>query len=316
MLIKGESMGMNKMQANICLICVTLLWSTEVIIFACIPNNVAPFATTAITNLIGAALLFLFFFKRIRAEIKKGGKKLLLRILLLSVLNCTYNVMYLYGLKTFDVSTGAFTISMTGVILPVILFMSKKDVQKKTWVSAGLVFAGIIVSYIGKIGSINIFGLIMLVGGCVVRAGYIIKLNDYAREHDPVSLSAFISLLVGVYSFIFWLCMQPATFAAIEWNTQIIASLFIYAYFIVAFAQTLNIFAQRRASAASSTIIYSLEIVFSLIWGMIMPESMVERVTPDIFMMLGVAFILLGNLSEIIDFSHLQKQKKGREKIG
>ena len=309
-------MGMNKMQANICLVCVTLLWSTEVIIFACIPDNLVPFATTAITNLIGALLLFLFFFKRIRAEIKNGGKKLLLRILFLSVLNCGYNVMYIYGLKTFDVSTGAFTISMTGVILPVLLFMGKKKVQKKTWFSAGMVFAGILVSYISKIGHINPFGLLMIVGGCVIRAVYIIKLNDYAREHDPVSLSAFISLFVGVFSFIIWLCMQPATFAAIEWNSQIIASLFIYAYFIVALAQTLNIFAQRRANAASATIIYSLEIIFSLIWGMIMPESMVERVKPDIFMMLGVVFILLGNLSEIIDFSHFKSLKKGREKIG
>ena len=64
----GDRMGMNKLQANICLVCVTLLWSTEVIIYACIPDSVIPFATTAITSLIGAALLFLCFFKRIKAS--------------------------------------------------------------------------------------------------------------------------------------------------------------------------------------------------------------------------------------------------------
>ena len=52
---------MNKLQANLCLICVTMLWSTEVIIFACIPDDVVPFATTSITNIIGALLLFLCF---------------------------------------------------------------------------------------------------------------------------------------------------------------------------------------------------------------------------------------------------------------
>ena len=64
---------MNKLQANLCLLCVTLLWSTEVIIFAVIPDSVEPFATTAITSLIGGALLCLCFFKRIKAALKSGG---------------------------------------------------------------------------------------------------------------------------------------------------------------------------------------------------------------------------------------------------
>ena len=118
------------------------------------------------------------------------------------------------------------------------------------------------------------------------------------------------------FSFIIWFTIQPATFTAIEWNAQIIASLFIYAYFIVVVAQTLNIFAQRRANAASATIIYSLEIVFSLIWGITMPSNLVEPITPDIFMLIGVAFVILGNIAEIIDFSRLKTIMKGRERIG
>ena len=245
-----------------------------------------------------------------------GRKKLLLRALLLSVLNCGYNIMYLYGLDYFDVSTGAFTISMTVVILPVILLMSKKNVSKRTWLSALMVLIGIAVSYAGKIGSINPYGVIMLVGGCVIRAVYIIKLNDYAREHDPVTLSGLISLIVGTISYVIWFTFQPATFGAIEWNSQIIASLFIDAYFIVVFAQTLNIFAQRRANAATATVIYSLEIVFSLIWGLTMPPNLVAPITPDGFMLVGVAFIVLGNLAEIIDFSQVKTMMKGRERIG
>ena len=292
---------MNKMQANLCLICVTLLWSTEVIIFACIPDTVVPFATTAITSLIGAALLFFCFFRRITSALKKSGKKILLTGLLLSVLNCGYNVLYQYGLKEFDVSTGAFTISMTVVILPVILMMRRQNVGKKTWISAIFVLVGIVVSYLGRIGSLNIPGLLVLIGGCIVRAVYIIKLNEVARQYDPVSISALIAAFVGVISFVIWFVLQPSTFAAIEWNSQIIASLFIHAYFIVMFAQTINIFAQRNATPAAATIIYSMEIIFSLIWGMTMPSTIVTPVTPDVFMVIGAAFIVLGNLWEIVD---------------
>ena len=282
--------------------CVTLLWSTEVIIFACIPDVVSPFATTAITSLIGAVILILCFFKRIKASLKSGGKKILLTGILLSVLNCGYNVVYQYGLKQFDVSTGAFTISMTVVILPVLLMMKRESVDKKTWISAALVFAGIIVSYLGRLGSISIPGLLLLVGGCIIRAYFIIRLNDAARVFDPVSISAMIALFVGVISFGMWFVTDPSTFGSIEWNTQIIASLFIYAYFIVAFAQTLNIFAQRSATPAAATIIYSLEIIFSLIWGMTMPPDIVTPVTPDFFMIIGAASIVLGNLAETVDF--------------
>ncbi len=293
---------MNKMQANLCLICVTLLWSTEVIIFACIPDTVVPFATTAITSLIGAALLFFCFFRRITSAVKKSGKKILLTGLLLSVLNCGYNVLYQYGLKEFDVSTGAFTISMTVVILPVILLMMRRqNVGKKTWISAIFVLVGIVVSYLGRIGSLNIPGLLVLIGGCIVRAVYIIKLNEVARQYDPVSISALIAAFVGVISFVIWFVLQPSTFAAIEWNSQIIASLCIHAYFIVMFAQTINIFAQRNATPAAATIIYSMEIIFSLIWGMTMPSTIVTPVTPDVFMVIGAAFIVLGNLWEIVD---------------
>lgn len=309
-------MGMNELQANICLVCVTLLWSTEVIIFACIPDSVVPFATTAITSLIGAVLLFSCFFKRIKAEFRLGKKKLLLRALLLSALNFGYNNLYQFGLDYFDVSTGAFTLSMTVVVLPVILLMYKRNVRKKTWFSAGMVLLGIMASYMGRITSIDPYGFLTLVAGCVIRAVFIIKLNDYSREHDPVTLSALISLFVGTLSYVVWLFIQPTTLAAIEWNVQIIASLFIYAYFIVAFAQTLNIFAQRRANAASATIIYSLEIIFSLIWGTVMPENLVEPVTPDVFMLIGVVFILLGNLAEVVDFSSLKAKMKGRDRVG
>lgn len=293
---------MNKLQANLCLVCVTLLWSTEVIIFACIPDSVAPFATTAITSMIGGVLLLLCFFKRIKTALKNGGKKLLLTGVLLSVLNCGYNVMYQYGLKEFDVSSGAFTISMTVVILPVILMMKRQSVDKKTWVSAILVLAGIVISYLGKLGTISVPGLLMLIGGCVIRAYYIIRLNEAAREFDPVPLSALIAVIVGIFSFVIWFVMQPATFGAIEWDTRIVASLFIHAYFIVMFAQTLNIFAQRNATPAAATIIYSLEIIFSLIWGMTMPASIVTPITPDVFMLIGAAFIVLGNLAEILSF--------------
>lgn len=294
---------MNKLQANLCLICVTLCWSSEVIIYACIPDDILPFATTAITNAIAAVILAACFFKRLKTELRRSSKKLLLRCLLLGAMNCVYNSLYLYGLNYLDVSTGAFTLSMTIVVLPVVLLTMRKTVSKKTWLSVALALSGIVIALGSNLAGMHIGGVLFMLLGCIVRAVFIVRLNDYAKEHDAVTLSVFISVFVAVISFVIWFILQPATFSAIPWSGTIIASLFIYAYFIIAFAQTLNIFAQKRATAAGATIIYSLEIAFSLIWGAVLPENLVERVIPSPLQMVGALLIVAGSMVEILDFS-------------
>ncbi len=305
---------MNRLQANLCLICVTLCWSTEVIIFSCIPDSVLPFATTFICNAIATVVLAACFFKRIKREMSKSSKKILLKCLLLGVLNCAYNALYMYGLKSFDVSTGAFTFSMTVVVLPVVLITMRKSVGVKTWISVALVLSGIVIALGGSLTQIPYAGLLFMLLGCIIRSVFIVKLNDFAREHDSITLSVFISAFVAVISFVIWFVLQPSTFATIPWSSTIIASLFIHAYFIVAFAQTLNIFAQRRATATESTIIYSLEIVFSLIWGAVLPENLVDRAIPTPFHIIGAVLIVAGSLVEIIEFKGKRRLKNVSEK--
>ena len=305
---------MNRLQANLCLICVTLCWSTEVIIFSCIPDSVLPFATTFICNAIATVVLAACFFKRIKREMSKSSKKILLKCLLLGVLNCAYNALYMYGLKSFDVSTGAFTFSMTVVVLPVVLITMRKSVGVKTWISVALVLSGIVIALGGSLTQIPYAGLLFMLLGCIIRSVFIVKLNDFAREHDSITLSVFISAFVAVISFVIWFVLQPSTFATIPWSGTIIASLFIHAYFIVAFAQTLNIFAQRRATATESTIIYSLEIVFSLIWGAVLPENLVDRAIPTPFHIIGAVLIVAGSLVEIIEFKGKRRLKNVSEK--
>ena len=305
---------MNRLQANLCLICVTLCWSTEVIIFSCIPDSVLPFATTFICNAIATVILAACFFKRIKREMSKSSKKILLKCLLLGVLNCAYNALYMYGLKSFDVSTGAFTFSMTVVVLPVVLLTMRKSVGVKTWISVALVLSGIVIALGGSLTQIPYAGLLFMLLGCIIRSVFIVKLNDFAREHDSITLSVFISAFVAVISFVIWFVLQPSTFATIPWSGTIVASLFIHAYFIVAFAQTLNIFAQRRATATESTIIYSLEIVFSLIWGAVLPENLVDRAIPTPFHIIGAVLIVAGSLVEIIEFKGKRRLKNVSEK--
>lgn len=298
---------MNQFQANLCLLCVTLCWSTEVIIFSCIPASVSPFSVTCITSLVGGALLFLAFFKRVQASFAANWKRLLLRGLDLGILNCLYNVLFQFGLKYFDVTTGAFTICITVTILPFIMLLQRRHVEKKTWLSAFLVLAGIFCACAGVVTRAQVPGLLIIVAGSVLRAVFILRLNQYARENDPVVLSVAMSVVIGVMAFAMWFGTQPATFFGIPWSPSVIACLAIYSYFSITFAQTLNIFAQRRANPMNATIIYAMEIIFSVIWGAVLPSSLIDPVKPTLPLLLGLFFVLIGNLVELGDPMRLFK---------
>ena len=293
---------MNVFQANICLLCVTFCWSTEVILFACIPDSVSPFATTCITSFVGGILLFLCFARRVTAACKEHGKKIIKYVLALAGMNTVYNLFYIFGLRYFDVSTGAFTISMTVVILPVILLTLRQKTSVRTWLSAGLVFAGILVVLIRNASVGQFWGIVFMVLGCIVRAFYIVTLNKAASLFDSLALSSLISLSVGAIAFVPWIITQPAVFAAVPWNKEIIASIAIYSYFIVALAQTLNIAAQKKSTPANATIIYSMEIVFSIIWGAVLPSSIITPVKITLLMMIGAVLVISGNIIEILPF--------------
>ena len=301
---------MNHLQANLCLICVTLCWSTEVIIFSCIPETVTPFATTSITFLVGGGLLLLTFYRRIREGLQTDRRKQLMRCLMLSVINGAYNTMYQFGLADFDVSTGAFTLSLTVVALPIILMIRRTQVERKTWLSSAIVLAGICVALSGMLTRSQLPGLSIIIVGCILRAFYIIKLNQYAREHDPIVLSALICLFGGGIYFFFWMAVQPSTFLGIPWSPTIIASLAIYSYFVVALTITLNTFAQRRATPANATVIYSLEIVFSVLWGALLPASLIDPVTLTPTLVIGVLCVVAGNVVEILDLKKLRPPKR------
>ena len=301
---------MNHLQANLCLLCVTFCWSTEVIIFACIPNTVTPFATTCITFLIGGALLIMAFFKRILSGLRTDFKRQMIRCLFLCVLNGTYNTMYQFGLKSFDVSSGAFTLCLTVVALPVILIVQRSKVERKTWLSALIVLAGICIALSGLLTRDQLPGLIIIAIGCLLRAFYIIKLNQYARDHDPLVISTLICIFGGIISFVFWMGVQPSLFLGISWSPVIIASLVIYGYFVVALTISLNTFAQRRTTPTNATIIYSLEIVFSILWGAVLPDQLITPVQLTPKTVCGVLCVVIGNLVVLFDFNKIRDLRK------
>ena len=302
---------MNRLQANICLLCVTLCWSAEIILFACIPAGVPAFATTCATTFAGSALLAVSFRRRVAAALRSGGWKFPASALLLAALSTSYNTLFLVGVKSFDVASGAFTFCMTVVVLPVVLLSLRRRVAPATWISVVLVLAGICLALGPALRRTHLPGLAIMAVGCLLRAVHIVLLADLVKKHDPIAVAVLVQGFSSVLALGGWAIQDPRLFAGLPVSRALIAAWALYAYFVVAFAQCLNVFAMRRVTAANATVVYSVEIVFSLLWGVFLPEGIVERVVLTPAVAIGALLVVAGSVAEIADFRGLRRAAEG-----
>lgn len=280
------------------------------VLYACIPKGVPAFATSCVTSLAGAALLFVPFRARLAAEVRKGGRRFVGGVLGLAALNAFYNTLYFHGAKSFDVASGAFTFCMTVVVLPVVLLTMRRRVEPGTWLSVALVLAGVVLALGPSLRASQAPGLALMGAGCLLRAVSIVALADMTRRHDPLSLAILLLAFAGAISFVGWAAEDPRLFAGLPPSRTLVAAWAIYAYFIVAFSQTLNVFAMRRVTAANATIVYSVEIVFSICWGALLPANIVERVALTPRIALGAALVVAGSFAEIADFGGRRARRR------
>jgi len=301
----------NRLQANICLLCVTLCWSAEIILFACIPAGVPAFATTCATTFAGSALLAVSFRRRVAAALRSGGWKFPASALLLAALSTSYNTLFLVGVKSFDVASGAFTFCMTVVVLPVVLLSLRRRVAPATWISVVLVLAGICLALGPALRRTHLPGLAIMAVGCLLRAVHIVLLADLVKKHDPIAVAVLVQGFSSVLALGGWAIQDPRLFAGLPVSRALVAAWALYAYFVVAFAQCLNVFAMRRVTAANATVVYSVEIVFSLLWGVFLPEGIVERVVLTPAVAIGALLVVAGSVAEIADFRGLRRAAEG-----
>lgn len=300
---------MTKTQYTILLLSVTLCWSTEMIFLKNIPAEVSSFAVLAMSNGIGTLILSIVFFKHIKNNIKKVY---LLYGVTLAAMNILYNSLIMYSLKFIDSATGSFLISLTIGVIPLLMIFMKRKVTRNNIIGIILIVLGIVLSRDMSSGNGRLAGTAIMLIVCFIRAYYIIKMNDFAKNSDSAVLSVAVGGFVAVISFILWFIVQPKTFFALEYNNAMLSSVFTEGYFICGYAVLINIIAQKYASPTSCSAIYSLQVVFAIIFAAVIPEILGEKTPLTPLRIFACVIIVVGALISEIDFKSLIKLKKRR----
>lgn len=116
-------------------------------------------------------------------------------------------------------------------------------------------------------------------------------------------------------AFVFWLVESPKTFFTITYTNELLANIFLLAFFLKAYAYIMLVYSQKYASPISVTVIASTEPVVTMILALLIPNAFGSTELLSAAKAAGGVFILFGSIFAQTDFFSKIKFKY-EERIG
>ena len=108
--------------------------------------------------------------------------------------------------------------------------------------------------------------------------------------------------LVTVISFALWLIEEPKTFFAIEYTREMLANIFLLAFFSKAYAYIMLMYSQKYASPISVTVIASTEPVVTMVLALLIPNTFGQTEALTGTKVAGAVLIVMGAVCAGTDF--------------
>ena len=208
------------------------------------------------------ALLILGKFKPDKQEIKGG-------IITGGLLFLAF-IFHTYGLKYTTVAKNAFIVGSNVIFVPIILTLIMKKTQSKiVWISTFIALIGLaLITLDGAQGGLNIGDLITVIGTIIV-AFYILRVEAYVKEGNPLNIATIQVLTVGLLSLIpAFILETPIADLSIQALTPLmIRNLLILSIGCTSIAYLLANYAQSIVSASRTALLYVFEPLFGAFLG-------------------------------------------------
>ncbi len=260
---------MTRSESNIVLFSITLCWASSYIFIKNIPPSISPFAYLTMTAGIASIILGLVFFKKL----KELDKKTLLCSLAIAAVICGNLIFERLGISRIPASTASFVASLNIVFVPLLLLLFKKKLTLNNWVGIIFILAGLVLTSSIKPGDAIDYGVLAMMAGCLFMAVYIIMVDNFTKKRDPLLLGIGQMFFMTILSFIIWFIEEPKTFFSITYTNEMLANIFLLAFFSKAYAYIMLMYSQKYASPISVTVIASTEPVVTMVLALLIPNT-------------------------------------------
>jgi len=256
-------------QAELALLLTTVIWGSTFIIIRTTLGGVGPFTLLALRFVIGFAALFFLFINRMRhitwIDVRAG--------LLLGLLFFAGNALQTSGLQYTTASVSGFITALSVVMVPPIALVVLRQRPTRGAI-IGVILATIGLALLSLNDNFTLgYGDLLTLGCAVVFALHIVFTARYAVRTEPTVMVAVQLALAAVASMVF----AGATETVVWPLSREVWLVALYLGLLpTAFCFVVQVYGQRRTSAARTALIFTAEPVFAALFAFLVAGELLS----------------------------------------
>lgn len=285
---------MNKLQANVSLLAITLLAGIQYAFLKNIPGSVSHFAFLFITNFIG----FMLGMLALGGELCRADRKQIMCSAALAGLLLGFNLFMLIGAGRLDTVVTSFTITAYIAFIPSVSLLFHRQVSGNQIAGMIIVLMGLALSMrINLRGFLNPY-ILCLLAADLFFAFYIVFAEQICGKMNPAVLLIGELFFGSLFSLAGWLFQDGFGSLAFPRDPAFWGSALFVSFFIRGLYGLVQLYAQRYISAIQVSLVFSTEIIFTLLLSPVLSKLMGTATEPmDVFKAAGCVLIIAGVLA-------------------
>ena len=284
----GSTYMTDKLKADLSLLIITVVWGASFPLIKVVLGYIPAFAYLSLRFLLAAAVLAAIYHR----NLKKINKRALKYGCILGLFMFGGMAFQVVGLYTTSASNSGFITGLNVVIVPIVsALLLKKKPDRAAFAGVIVAFAGIFFMSGGLKFDFNIGDLLTFI--CAICWAFQIVFIDRFTQYEDAPLLAILQLLfTGLASSVLWLAVDIGK--PMELNAAVAVILLITAVFGSSLAYGVQTIAQQYTTPVHTSLIFTAEPVFALVFALIIPNADGVRESLTLMKIAGCLLILAG----------------------
>jgi drug/metabolite transporter (DMT)-like permease len=277
-----------KLRADLLLLAITVVWGASFPLIKIVLDYIPAFAYLSLRFILATAVLAAIY----RNNLKKINKRALTYGCILGLFMFGGMAFQAVGLYTTSASNSGFITGLNVVMVPIIsAILLKKRPDRAAIAGVIVAFAGIFFMSGGLKFEFTVGDLLTFI--CAVCWAFqIVYIDRFTRCEDAPLLAILQLLFTGLASTVLWLAFDYGK--PVEFNATVTGILIVTAVLGSSLAYGVQTVAQQYTTPVHTSLIFTAEPVFALVFAMIIPNAEGVREAPTLIKIAGCLLILAG----------------------